>query len=203
MANGNDDQPEQHKYSKELLLQDHIDAHETTRTKEGSVNLLELAVGDHIKISFYPNEEYMVDHPSLYLAIAEKPDPNRLISVVGSGGPDAWNDQVILINGSALSPNVSAIKPDVIEAGLYIRYKIFDPDLVEAQENNLVPMYTPWGNMLAKGYAEILRKFIDQFPTEADVQKALKGGFGWREGHTPKVADIKVDRNNFNSHPQD
>ena len=115
------------------MLQDHIDGHEATRTKEGSVNLLELAVGDHVRVSFYPNEEYMVDHPDPYLAIMEKPDPSRLISVVGSCGADAWNDQAIFISGSALSPNVPAIKPDVIEAGLYIRYKIFDPDLVEAQ----------------------------------------------------------------------
>lgn len=43
-------------------------------------------------------------------------------------------------------------------------------------------------------YASMLRRDTDKFPTESDVQKALEKSYGWKEGHTPKVADFNLDR---------
>lgn len=146
MFDGEEEKPvSPKKFSTQILLQPHVDRHEDSRTKEGFLNLLKLDIGDHVKVSFYPNDEYMVDHPDLYLAITEKPDAYHHVSAVGSGGPDAWNDQPILIDGSALSPNVRMIKPARIEAGLYVRYKIFDPVLAEKQRANEAPVYTALG----------------------------------------------------------
>lgn len=182
------------KFSKGILLQDAIDRHEESRTENASINLQELNVGDSLKIEFYPDENTAFNYTPLYLTISEQSKPNYFVSAVCSGGQADWNNQQILVDGSVLSPHVPATKPDVVEPGLFLGYRIFKPDLIPQQEKNEVPILTAWGNMPANEYADALRKMPDRFPTEDDVQKAVKGRMGWVKDFTPKVADFKLDK---------